>query len=217
MVQDAGSAFNTGGRGNEGVGGKNGYIYSSSCDFLVQLVRYDIFDWFPAFCWLTNTKWPNLHLAQPPGTSWMRTLKTRWSTRGENSFQRRALLWHLTPFSPLRPQACRSTLRCSQVVLTVQPSNMAATTPSSGKITRNWCYRKENTSLFALRCLYLCQMGISAGKLKLYTIDGLKYCAKNKCNTTITAPRRHKHPSSRANRSSDVAVTVNINAEFNLS
>jgi hypothetical protein len=32
----------------------------------------------------------------------------------------------------------------------------------------------------------------------------------------IIAPRRHQHPSSGANRSSDVAVTVNFNAEFNL-
>jgi hypothetical protein len=30
------------------------------------------------------------------------------------------------------------------------------------------------------------------------------------------APRRHKDPSSGANRPSDVAVTVTINAEFNL-
>jgi len=32
----------------------------------------------------------------------------------------------------------------------------------------------------------------------------------------IIAPRRHQHPSSGASRPSDVAVTVNINAEFNL-
>jgi hypothetical protein len=32
----------------------------------------------------------------------------------------------------------------------------------------------------------------------------------------ITTPRRHKHPSSGANRSSDFGVTVNINAEFKL-
>jgi len=53
--------------------------------------------------------------------------------------------------------------------------------------------------------------------LKIYKIDGLKYCAKNECNTMITMPRWHKHPSSGANRPSDVAVRVNINAEFNLS
>jgi len=33
----------------------------------------------------------------------------------------------------------------------------------------------------------------------------------------IIAPRRNKHPSSSVNRPSDIAVTVNINAEFNLS
>jgi hypothetical protein len=58
---------------------------------------------------------------------------------------------------------------------------------------------------------------ISTGKLKIYTIDGSKYCAKNEFNTMIIPPRRHKHPSSGANRASDVAATVNINAEFNLS
>ena len=72
-------------------------------------------------------------------------------------------------------------------------------------------------SLFALRCFVLCQRAISTGKLKIYTINGPKYCAKNECNTMITAPRRHKHHSSGANRPSDVAVTVNIDAEFNLS
>jgi hypothetical protein len=32
----------------------------------------------------------------------------------------------------------------------------------------------------------------------------------------IIAPRWHKHPSSGANRPSDVAVTVDINAQYNL-
>jgi len=59
-------------------------------------------------------------------------------------------------------------------------------------------------------------MGISTGKQKVYTIDSSKCCAKNECNTMMTVPRRHKHPSSSANRPSDVAETVNINAEFNL-
>jgi hypothetical protein len=58
--------------------------------------------------------------------------------------------------------------------------------------------------------------GDFAGKLKIYTIDGSKYCAKNECNTMIIAPRRLKHPSSGDNRPSDGAVTVNNNAEFNL-
>jgi len=52
--------------------------------------------------------------------------------------------------------------------------------------------------------------------LKTYRIDGSKDCAKNECNTMITVPRRHKDPSSGAYRPSDVAVTVNINVEFNL-
>jgi hypothetical protein len=67
-----------------------------------------------------------------------------------------------------------------------------------------------------LHCFELCKRGISTGKLKIYTIDGSIYCAKNECNTMIIAPRRQQHPSSGANRPSEVAVTVNFNAEFNL-
>jgi len=37
-VQDTGGVFNTGGKQDGGEGGKMGYIHSSSCDFLVQLV-----------------------------------------------------------------------------------------------------------------------------------------------------------------------------------
>jgi hypothetical protein len=37
-VQDAGDVCNTSGNENGSEGGKKGYIYSSSCDFLVQLV-----------------------------------------------------------------------------------------------------------------------------------------------------------------------------------
>jgi len=36
-VQDPGSVSPMGGNENGGVGGKEGYIYWSSCDFLVQL------------------------------------------------------------------------------------------------------------------------------------------------------------------------------------
>ena len=71
-------------------------------------------------------------------------------------------------------------------------------------------------SLLALQCFEGCQRGISTGRLKIYTIDGSKYCARKECNTMRIPPRRHKHPSSGANRPSDVDVTVNINAEFNL-
>jgi hypothetical protein len=35
-LDDAGGVFNPGAQGNGGVGEKKGYIYSSSCDFLVQ-------------------------------------------------------------------------------------------------------------------------------------------------------------------------------------
>ena len=39
IVQNAGGVLNTGGKENEVVGGKKGYIYLSYCDCLVQLVR----------------------------------------------------------------------------------------------------------------------------------------------------------------------------------
>ena len=38
IVQNAGGVSNTGGKENGDEGGKKGYIYSSSCDFLVELV-----------------------------------------------------------------------------------------------------------------------------------------------------------------------------------
>ena len=39
MVQDAGGVFNTGQKDNGGVGGKKGFIYSSSCD-QIQTLRF---------------------------------------------------------------------------------------------------------------------------------------------------------------------------------
>jgi len=75
----------------------------------------------------------------------------------------------------------------------------------------------ENTALFDLRCFQVFQRGISTGRLKIYTINSSKYCVMNECNTTIIALRGLKHPSRGANWPSDVAVTVNINAELNLS
>ena len=69
IVQDAGGVYNTGGKEKGGVGGKQGYIYSTSGDFLVQLVRYDTFDSYPLFCLLTNTKPLGLRPAQPPASS----------------------------------------------------------------------------------------------------------------------------------------------------
>jgi len=88
--------------------------------------------------------------------------------------------------------------------------------PSSGQSRCNWCYRIENTSLFAFRCFYLWQMGNSTGKLKIYTINGSKYCAKKEWKTMIIAPRRHQHPSSGSYRPLDIAATANFYAEFNL-
>jgi len=38
-VEDAGGASNTGGKENAGVGGKKGYIFSSSCD-LIHILRF---------------------------------------------------------------------------------------------------------------------------------------------------------------------------------
>jgi hypothetical protein len=59
-------------------------------------------------------------------------------------------------------------------------------------------------------------MWISTGKWKIYKINDSMYCAKNECTIMIFAASRHQHPSSGANRPSDIAVIVNFNAEFNL-
>jgi len=40
IVQDGGGGYDPGGKEKGGVGGKKGYIYSSSGNFSVQLVRY---------------------------------------------------------------------------------------------------------------------------------------------------------------------------------
>ena len=53
--------YNTGAEEKAVVGEKEGYIYSSSGDFLVQGSTSE-------FCWLTNTKCPSLHLAELSGT-----------------------------------------------------------------------------------------------------------------------------------------------------
>jgi len=39
IVQDAGGVYNTGGKGNEAVGRKKGYVYSSFCDF-IHILRF---------------------------------------------------------------------------------------------------------------------------------------------------------------------------------
>jgi len=68
IVQDAGGVVNTGRKANEGVGGKK---RESRCRwgegiYILEVLRFDS---YPAFCWLMNTKWPSLHLAQQPSTS----------------------------------------------------------------------------------------------------------------------------------------------------
>jgi hypothetical protein len=60
--QDAVGAYNTGGKAKGDVGGKKGYIYSSSDDFFDQGSACE-------FCCLRNTKRRSLHLAAPQGTS----------------------------------------------------------------------------------------------------------------------------------------------------
>jgi len=217
MVLNSGVVFNTGGRKNGGVGGKKGYIYVTSCDFTIKLVRYCNFDSYTAFCCLMIMKQPSLHQAQPRGTLWMRNLETWFGTRSEESWRLEALHLHHIPLVLLRHRASQSKLSSAQVVTTVQPSKMATNTPSGGKNTHNRWHRIQNTSLFDLRGFELCRRSISSGKLKIYKIDRSKYCAMNQCNSIIHAPRRQNHPSSGANRPSDVAVIVNINAQFNLS
>jgi len=81
LVQDAGGVFDTGGNVYGDVGGTKGYIYSSSCDFLVYLVRYHNFDSYPAVCGLTIPK-----MARPASCTTTRHL------RNENP---RAKIWGL--------------------------------------------------------------------------------------------------------------------------
>jgi len=69
IVQDAGGVFNTEGKENGSLGGKEGYIYSSSCNSLIQLARHENFESYPAFHWLMNKTQPSIHLAEPPATS----------------------------------------------------------------------------------------------------------------------------------------------------
>jgi len=60
--EDAVGVYNTGGKEKGDVGGKKGYIYSCSGDFMFQGSTCE-------FRWLRNTKRWSLHLAAPPGTS----------------------------------------------------------------------------------------------------------------------------------------------------
>jgi len=133
--------FNMGGKEQQGVGGMKGYIYSSSCDFLVQLLGYNDCDAYPTFCYLTYRKWPSLHLAQPTGTSSVRSLETGYSNWGEESLRHRVLLLHHTQLLPIRPPASHSKLSSSHIVPTLQPSNTATTMPTGRKSTCNRCHR----------------------------------------------------------------------------
>jgi hypothetical protein len=71
--------------------------------------------------------------------------------------------------------------------------------------------------MIAVPLFKLYDRGIYTGKLKIYNINSLKDRAKHECNKIIIVPRMHKHPTSGANTPSDIAVTVNINAQVNLS
>ena len=124
IVQDVGGVFNTGRMENGGVGEKK-REWRCRQEERIYILEFLQIDSYPACCWLMNTKRPSLHLAQPPSTSIMRSLEKRFSTRGDDSLRRRALLWHHIPLLALRPHASRSKLSSFQVVPTVQPSNTA--------------------------------------------------------------------------------------------
>jgi len=93
--------------------------------------RWDIYPrvpaifWFNLFCWLSNTKQPGQHLAEPCGTSWTKSFKKRFITLGEDNIQHWAFHCHLVSLLPLRPPASRCKLTSSLVIPAVQPSNMA--------------------------------------------------------------------------------------------
>jgi hypothetical protein len=69
IVQNTWGVFHVEGIENGSEAEMKECIYLSSCDFLVQLVRYDNCDSHPGLSWLTNTKGTSLHPAQPLGTS----------------------------------------------------------------------------------------------------------------------------------------------------
>jgi len=146
----------------------------------------------------------------------MRSWQITFYTYGEEGLWRWVLLLNYSPLLPLRHGTSQSKLSCSQVVPTVQPSNMVTNMPSGGKDTCNRYHRMEIMSVFTLQSIQLSQRGTSTGKLKIYRINSSKYYSKSRCSTMITTTRMHKCPSSGANRPSDFAVTVNINAEFHV-
>jgi hypothetical protein len=40
-------------------------VMAGRLDIKTQLL---VISWFNLFCWLKNTEWPSLYLAEPPGT-----------------------------------------------------------------------------------------------------------------------------------------------------
>jgi len=127
-------------------------IYLSSCNFLVQLVKYDNFDSYPMFCWSTNTIRPSLHHAQATShlmnqEPWDKIEYLQWGM-----FMMPWVALHYTPLVTLRPHASQSKLRWSKVVPIVQSSNKATHKPSNQTTTHNWGHRIGNTSFFGLQC-----------------------------------------------------------------
>ena len=118
-IQNGGGVITMWGKAKRGVGWKKGYIYSRAWHFLVQLMRCDRFDWCCALCWLTNTKQPRLHIAHPPCTWWIRSLKRRFITCRLDTLWLWVLLFHQTSLLPLRDLASQSKPSSSQIVPTV--------------------------------------------------------------------------------------------------
>jgi len=94
----------------------------------ICILKFLLFGSYPAFCPLIHTKWLSIHLAQPPGPSWMRSLETRFSTRREESLRHWAQLWYLTSLLPLRNCESWSKLFSSEVIPNLKQSNMATNT-----------------------------------------------------------------------------------------
>jgi hypothetical protein len=206
IVLGAGGLLITCGIENEGVGAMKGYIYFSSCDLTHILWRVDWRSQNRTAIILNHHQAPHecgasRHNLVPVG----RTVCHVWHCFGityhfyHSDLVHRVANWVALKFLEL----CKH--QTSRIL------------PSGGHITHNWCHQIENTSLFTLQCILVCLRGMSTRKLKIYTIDSSKYCAKNKCNNMIITPRRNKHRSSSANWPADISVTVNMNAEFNLS
>jgi len=80
LVHYAGAVINTGGKENEGERMKMEYIYLSSYNILIQLLRYDTFDSYRAFYWIRRTKQSGYHLRKSQYTSYTRTLGMRFRT-----------------------------------------------------------------------------------------------------------------------------------------